>query len=299
MKQNLQRLEVFRVIFDKTSISAAARDLGLTQPTVSRHLMLLEEELGLALFHRESGRLEPTAEAVQIHRQVAPFFDRRKEIEDAIELVRRGDGQTLRLMVSSSAAQFYVPSALKSWAAQVPDTECSLHLGTYGEQVRALRTGEIDLGVAGGGQNAPGIRTEPVVTANLVAVMPRDHPLAERDEIHMMDFADHDCIVPNALSPIGGRFHQALADHGVAPRIRFVAHTPNVAVSLSNATGCLTVADTAVLTGIQWPNLVIRPLRPKFTFEVVTLEAEGTLRTKSVTVFKEALRQAHSAEQAD
>ena len=62
----LQRLEVFRAIHELGSITSAARELKLTQPTVSRHLRDLEAAIGLTLFEVDRGRLRPTADGDEL-----------------------------------------------------------------------------------------------------------------------------------------------------------------------------------------------------------------------------------------
>jgi len=57
---NLKSLECFRAIITSGSATAAAQQLGLTQPAVSRLLGLLEASVGFELFHRRKGRLVPT-----------------------------------------------------------------------------------------------------------------------------------------------------------------------------------------------------------------------------------------------
>lgn len=60
---NLQQLAVFREVMETGSVSAAARNLGRTQPAVSASLKTLEDSLGMALFHREGRRLIAVPEA--------------------------------------------------------------------------------------------------------------------------------------------------------------------------------------------------------------------------------------------
>ncbi|MDP2284909.1 MAG: LysR family transcriptional regulator, partial [Pseudohongiella sp.] len=62
-EMNLKSLECFRAIMQTGSATAAARQLDLTQPGVSRLLKILEDEVGGELFYREKGRLIPTQEA--------------------------------------------------------------------------------------------------------------------------------------------------------------------------------------------------------------------------------------------
>ena len=65
---NLRSLECFRAIIDSGSATAAARELNLTQPAVSRCLSTLEDWVGFELFIRSKGRLIPTDEAMVFYK---------------------------------------------------------------------------------------------------------------------------------------------------------------------------------------------------------------------------------------
>ncbi|MBL8669235.1 MAG: LysR family transcriptional regulator, partial [Alphaproteobacteria bacterium] len=60
---NLRQLEIFRAVMLAGTATAAARQLGIAQPAVSKHLRQMEARLGLALFDRAGKRLVPTADA--------------------------------------------------------------------------------------------------------------------------------------------------------------------------------------------------------------------------------------------
>ncbi|MGI9425674.1 MAG: LysR family transcriptional regulator, partial [Hyphomicrobiaceae bacterium] len=72
---NLNRLRVFRHVYETTSVSEAARALNLTQPPVTRMLRAYEEDVGFKLFTRGRGRLVPTPEADLLYRDVVAVFD--------------------------------------------------------------------------------------------------------------------------------------------------------------------------------------------------------------------------------
>src|SRR3546814_3324616 len=79
---NLRQMEVFHAIMQTGSVTAAARVLHVTQPAVSAVLKHCEEQLGLKLFERTGGRLQPTREAEAIFPDIAGVFGQLEEVKD-------------------------------------------------------------------------------------------------------------------------------------------------------------------------------------------------------------------------
>ncbi|MCB9692899.1 MAG: LysR family transcriptional regulator [Alphaproteobacteria bacterium] len=95
---DLVAFQAFVSAVDHGTITGAAAALGLSRPTVSRRLADLEASLGLALLHRTTRRVRPTAAGRQLYARVRPLLD---AVEDGVEaLVAERDGVVGRLVVS-------------------------------------------------------------------------------------------------------------------------------------------------------------------------------------------------------
>jgi DNA-binding transcriptional LysR family regulator len=71
---NVRQVEAFRTIMLRGSMTAAARELRTSQPSISRLIAELEGEIGLRLFERTAGRLRPTPEGLSFYREVERSF---------------------------------------------------------------------------------------------------------------------------------------------------------------------------------------------------------------------------------
>ena len=140
-----RRLLIFRAVARAGSISAAARELGWTQPAVSQHLRALERSAGCALLLRGAGGVDLTepgrvllaradALAVQLHMA-------EEELADLTEL-RRG---RVRLAAYPSAAATLVPRAVAGLRARHPDVDVELTEAEPPEALALLSTGDADL----------------------------------------------------------------------------------------------------------------------------------------------------------
>lgn len=103
----------FLTTFETGSLSAAARQLGLTQPTIGRHIQELEQDLGVTLFIRSQKGLEPTAAAEDLVDSARTM----RESAVAFQRIASGRGEslagTVRITASEMVATYVLPEVLR------------------------------------------------------------------------------------------------------------------------------------------------------------------------------------------
>src|ERR1700744_2250038 len=174
------------------SMSAAARELGISQPAISRHLAALESDLGQALFIRTRRGLRLTAAGLAYQAAVAPALG---QIRDATTRLRpRGAGRRLRLAANFGFAQQWLMARLPALRRARPDLV--LHLVTS-DRDDELALAEADLSIRFGTGVWPGQRARklfdeevfPVCSPDCLARHPRlgDGDLSAASLLHMED----------------------------------------------------------------------------------------------------------------
>ena len=145
---NLRQLDHFLAIVRHLSITAAAAELGVTQPTLTKSIRALEQELGTALFQRlprgvtltDSGRsLMRRAQIVQVQ-----LRDAVEEIED----LRGGTAGRVTIGAGPAWLRRHLPEALARVLARKPALKARIEGGFDDALLRALRRGEVDLVIA-------------------------------------------------------------------------------------------------------------------------------------------------------
>ena len=119
---NLRSLECFRAIIVTGSATAAARQLGLTQPAVSRMLAMLEAAVGFELFHRRKGRLIPTDEALALHREVDIALQSVDRVSRLARNLRNEDFGALSIVSPPSFAEGILSRVIAEFIAEHPST---------------------------------------------------------------------------------------------------------------------------------------------------------------------------------
>src|SRR3954447_13955065 len=196
-----RRLLIFRSVARAGSISAAARELGWTQPAVSQHLRALERGAGCALLLRRASGVELTepgrvllaradALAVQLHMAEEELAD--------LTALRRG---RVRLAAYPSAAATLVPRAVAGLRARHPDVDVELAEAEPPEALALLSAGDADLGLVFSYDGAPptedvaGLVWRPLGEEPIALVVAADHPAARRRGLTLADLAEEPWIV--------------------------------------------------------------------------------------------------------
>lgn len=138
----LRQLEYFCAVAEEKSISAAARELHVAQPPISRQIAQLEEELGVQLFLRGSKGMALTDAGQSLYQQTQQIFQELRRVEDSVRSVGTGMSGRIKLGVIYSA----VPYALRyveRYHRAYPQVELYVRLGSPQELLESLNRGEL------------------------------------------------------------------------------------------------------------------------------------------------------------
>ncbi|MFB3924252.1 MAG: LysR family transcriptional regulator [Terriglobia bacterium] len=178
----LRQLEVFKAIAGSLSFSRAALMLHVAQPSVSQQIRQLEEELGARVFLRSRNQKVRITEAG-------------KAVEESAKRIMR-EVQTLRMTVSTLTGEptgeihigvgggHQLTSRLLPGLRRLRDEFPGLHVailnGTTADILEHLKSSVLDIGIVTFPISAPGLRTEPLLTEEMLVVVRNDHPLAAK-----------------------------------------------------------------------------------------------------------------------
>ena len=175
------------------NITRAARELGYTQPAVSRMISDLEKELGIPLLLRSKKGAVPTPQALQLMPQIRQLLqDEDRLCQKAREIKGTLTG-SLRVGVFESITTRVLPELLELFRQRNPETRVYLRTGEYEEIEHWILTGELDCGFL----SEPVHKTLavcPVVSDRLVAVLPQDHPRA-RETVYRTEWLADETVI--------------------------------------------------------------------------------------------------------
>lgn len=125
----------FREVMRQGSLSGAARTLGLTQPTVGRHVAALEAALGVALFTRSPQGLIPTASAVDLAPRVEEMHAAAEAAARAVRGGPSGEGGVVRITASEIVGGVVLPPILADFRERHPEVVVELALTNRNEDL--------------------------------------------------------------------------------------------------------------------------------------------------------------------
>ena len=203
---NLELVRAFLVVLEEGSINRAASRLHLAQSTLTRQIQALEHELGGRLLERTSTGVAPTAAGHALADGMRAVLD---AVDATVANARRlaqGQLEQLRIGYLLYATGTHLNPALTVLRRDHPEVKVKLVDLSPGEQIAALRTGSIDLAVTGheGGALATEFYSRRLAQLPLLAVLPADHPLADRAAVKLAELRD-DIFVSSPERDMPGR----------------------------------------------------------------------------------------------
>jgi DNA-binding transcriptional LysR family regulator len=230
------------------------------QPSLSRQILQLEEELGVKLFERTNRRVELTGTGRIF------LIDAQRTLHAADASIRHarenaeGTRGELRLGFIGGATLLPLPSILREYRRRYPDVMVVPYAMSYPEQYLALHAGLIDIGWSVALLDVD-IATVTVATSSLMAVVSSEHPMASRTIVDVADLTGETLIIlSHATAPIlyDETMRLCLAN-GFAPnRVHELLEEQTVLGLVAAGFGVALVPDPWSVIGI--PGIVFRTL---------------------------------------
>lgn len=221
---DVRRLRVLREVARCGSFSSAAESLGYTQPAISRHVAILEQETGATLLERLPTGVRLTDAGELLVRHTATILSRLQDAEDELdELLGLRTGK-LRMSTLTSAAATIVPWAIVEFRDRLPDVELSVSMVDPNGVLPLLRGGEVDLALCNDAGLLELADLDGVVLFEepMLIALPRHHRLASRKALPLADLAGERWMLGTTHScPDAGRFIRACHGAGFDPDIAF------------------------------------------------------------------------------
>ena len=146
---NPKQLEAFVYVADTGSFSAAARELFLSQPTVSAHIAGLERELNTQLLVRDTRKVQLTERGKVLYGYARKMIAIEKEIEKEFSIVDEKADNEIRIAASTIPAEYVCPSILGAFSKRYPRYTYSLQEGDSADVHELVSSGKADIGFAG------------------------------------------------------------------------------------------------------------------------------------------------------
>jgi DNA-binding transcriptional LysR family regulator len=257
----LRQLRYFIAVAEELHFTRAAARLHIAQPPLSQQIRQLELELRTPLLRRSSRNVELTPAGQAFLEEARKTVAQAERAAQVARQAARGPSALLHLGFVDSSLHGYLPQLLRRYRRDHPDVQVTLRERSSGQQVEAIQSGELHVGLLRPTRGGPQLALEEIGRERLLAALPSDHPLGERAEIAVDDLDGQPLVffqrtvAPGLHDQLMGLFRSA----GFAPMIVEEASEGHTIVGLVAAgLGVSLVPETLSLW--RQRDVVYRPL---------------------------------------
>ena len=270
------QLEAFLEAASRGSFRRAAYALYLSQPSVSARIQTLEDEVGVALFHRTARGVRLT----NMGQVFLPFAQRSMETlrrgREVLESVRQASAGILNMATARVIGTYVLPETLQKFQHLYPETNLHIKVGGSLDVLQMVVDEEVQLGLARFMQH-PDVDALHLYDEEAVLVVHPDHSFAKTGVAAMFAVAQEPLILYDPGDPGSSYFqfiNRVCRDAGVTPKVEMnldsveaaknmvqlglgISFLPRSGVRQELESGTLTLIDVAEVPPVLWPTYVL------------------------------------------
>lgn len=223
---NLKHLHMFVAVAENRNFRMAAEQLNRSQSAVSMQIKQLEEQVGVALFHRTTRRVELTSEGerllVHARRALNEWDDGLRQIREVVD-IQRG---TLSIGCVPTVAATILPKALFAFRAAYPGINVNLRELATHDLLESIRRREIDFGIGPAIEDPAEFQFESLFSEPIFALTSKNYQLPKRRAIDLAELCAFPVLLNSKSAELRKVLDRALLARGLNMEIKFeVLHT--------------------------------------------------------------------------
>ncbi|MBS1368390.1 MAG: LysR family transcriptional regulator [Lentisphaeria bacterium] len=294
----LRLLRYFLAVARENSFTRAAKYLHVTQPTLSRQMMDLEEELGQKLLNRETHHIALTPEGMLLRRRAEEIMAMVQKTEAEFNAIGENISGDVYIGGGESKAMNLIADAVCELHGEYPDVRFHIYTGVAGDVMERLDNGLLDFGVL----------LQPVDIAKYDSVnlpvkdkwgvlMRRDNPLAEKESVTPEDLRElplicsrRDLRNKSVRNPYAEWFDGDLDKLNIVAVYNLIF---NASLLVERGIGCALALEPG--NNITGDRLCFRPLNPALESHSSVVWKKYQIFSKAAEVFLERLQDEFAA----
>ncbi|MCK5359650.1 MAG: LysR family transcriptional regulator [Gammaproteobacteria bacterium] len=182
-----RRLQVFHTVARLLSFTKAADSLHMTQPAVTFQVRQLEEYFNTRLFDRTHNRISLTDVGEKVFVYSEQILGLYREMDNDIRTLTGEIIGVLVIGASTTVAEYMLPRLLGEFQVLFPDVKLRLRVSNSLGIVHMIENNDIDVGIVESPVGNKSLSVEACWQDNLVVIVSPDHPLADKETIHVSE----------------------------------------------------------------------------------------------------------------
>ena len=247
----VRHLHTILALVDCGTLSRVAARVHLTQSAISHQIKQLEDYYGTPLFERKTQPLRLTPAGQRLYALAQSVVALVNEAERDIARVIQGQAGKLRIAVECHTCFEWLMPAMDEFRDNWPEVELDLVSGFHADPLALLHDDRADLVIVSEHKKVDGISYHPLFGFEIVGLVSRLHPLAEKDYLTPRDFANETLVtypVPDDMLDVIRNF---LRPRGIEPKRRTAELTVAILQLVASRRGIAALPSWAVQTYLE------------------------------------------------
>ncbi|KFZ28236.1 transcriptional regulator [Pseudidiomarina atlantica] len=266
-KLSLKSLEAFQTVMRTGSTTAAAAQLELTQPAVSRLLAGFEDFVGFSLFYREHGRLIPTEEAHALSNEAEVALGSIERLAQLAHNIKNTSIGSLKVVAPVSFVAGLLADVVAEFMRLHPNVTINLDSRSPDSTRELVAHRAFDCGFIQLPERHPGLNATPVFQSQMMCALAQDHPLAQLPQLTPSDLSNAQLILLGKGRTSRGQIEQAFRDHNLSLRPKIDTHNVATACAFAKRGLGIAIVNGALAQQYLDQDLVLRPFAPEIPIE--------------------------------
>ena len=257
----MNRYIALQKIIELGSFTKAADALGYTQSSISQMIAFLENELSMKLLTRSRHGIKLTIEGEELY----PFIERTiyqyQSMREKANEIKGLETGIIRVGTISSITCHWMPQLIKGFKEQYPNVQFLFHQGDYTLIPEWIRAGAIDFGFITPYASTD-LQTKVIKDGEMLAVLPKSHPLAVQKSIRLSDIEKEPFILLEE-----GQYSEPMAAFeaaGITPNIKYTIHDDYAIMTMVEAGLGVSILAELMLRRTNFNNVCL-PIDPPIT----------------------------------
>ena len=287
----LRVLKYFLTVADEGNITRAADILHVTQPTLSRQLMELEDELGTVLLIRGKRFVTLTDEGFLFKQQAETIVSLADKLEHTFTDQKDVICGTIRIGATEAVGGRILAAYMKEFREKYPDVQFDLYNGMADNIKEMVEHGLLDMGLV----------MEPIDTAKFEYIrlpqketwgilIQKDHELAEKENINVEDIKQYPLIMPGRENAKNQILHWMRCEESALNIPAYYNILSNAALLVEVGMGCAVCLDGALSIHAD-PEICFRKIFPTQVTRSVILWKKNHLFSHATSLFLQTIQE--------
>ena len=285
---DIRSLIQFLQIAKDGSYTKAAASLYLVQPTLSKTIQNMEQELGVRLFQKDGQKIELTEYGKRLVEIATPIINQFQQIPTWLHDIEDLASGSLSIGSTPILAGLYLVTYITEFCRLYPRIELKLvERGTYESKDAVLRS-ECDIGfcmLCPEVRNCSMLDVIPLFRKEVVVMIHKDNPLGEMKSISMRDLRHEKFNFYASGHAIKDEIYLRCTEAGFSPNINFVSGNAAFLIRLSEMGNGITILPKPFLTQYDYQNLSAIPFEPTFPWECCLITKKGRYQPFAIRQF--------------